>query len=256
MRIIKKGHSFDLDDFIKNHQEWGFSFIYEGGLDKCQPHFFKIREQLIKEQGYICCYCQQRIDLQEGQLPKMKLEHFKPKGKEQFDKLELDYKNFLAACLGKANGQEHCDKLKHGGELKNIPNPASKEFERFKIRYIRYERQRTSPSHKEWDGYVLVAPYSEKLQENDPLTGTNEGCLNLNHQTLKSRRGSAWKGVLLAFNKKCGDKKEWHTEKGQQVANDLIKNYESPNENGQLKEFCQVIIDSLKEEFLNTKPRA
>lgn len=249
MRRIKKGHSFELDDFIKNHQEWGFSFIYEEGLDKCQPHFFEIREQLTKEQGYICCYCQQRIDLQEGQSPRMRLEHFKPKGKEQFEKLELDYKNFLAACLGEANGQEHCDKLKHGEELKNIPNPASKDFEQFKIRYISYEHVHAIPNRRESDRYVLVVPYSDELKRNDPLTGTNAGCLNLNHPTLKSKRANAWKGVLNVFKKKCGDTKDWHTEKGKTVANELIQTYEMPSHNGQLREFCQVMIDLLKKEF-------
>jgi uncharacterized protein (TIGR02646 family) len=251
MRRVFKKPSPALTDFLKNEEHP----VYEGGLDKEEKYrlnFFKIRQQLAEEQGYICCYCQQRIDIKEGIQPLMKLEHFKPKNR--YPELSLDYKNFLAACLGNTEGQTHCDSCKSGKELENIPNPASKEFEHFKIRYIRYERVRAMPNRRESDKYVLVVPYSEELQKNDPLTGINAGCLNLNHQTLKSRRGSAWKGVLNIFRKKCGDEKDWHTEKGQQIANELIKAYEMPNNDGQLREFCQVIIDVLKEEFLSTHP--
>lgn len=246
MRRVFKKPSPELNDFLKNEE----SPAYEGCLDKeekYKSHFFKIRKQLAEEQGYICCYCQQRINIIEGDLPLMKLEHFKPKS--GYPELSLDYKNFLAACLGNTKGETHCDSCKSGKELENIPNPASKEFEQFKIRYISYEHVHAIPNRRESDRYVLVVPYSDELKRNDPLTGTNAGCLNLNHPTLKSKRANVWKGVLNVFKKRCGDTKDWHTEKGKTVANELIQTYEMPSNNGQLREFCQVMIDLLRKEF-------
>ena len=57
------------------------------------PEKKSVHESLLKEQGYICCYCQRRIDLNNSHI-----EHFKPKDEKYHPKLSLEYNNFLASC--------------------------------------------------------------------------------------------------------------------------------------------------------------
>ncbi|EIJ41363.1 TIGR02646 family protein [Beggiatoa alba B18LD] len=263
MRRIYKTPCPALSDFIKQEKDKKIDPVYKNGLDskeEYKQHFFNLRKQLLEEQGYICCYCQSRINLVENEMPKMKVEHFKPKSK--YKDLELDYRNLLASCLGNSNSETHCDSKKLGKELEEVPNPESKEFEQFKIKYIAYKITANTQG-KESDKYISVMPlWNEKikqakaenkeedkigLEKNDPLTGIEEGCLNLNHQTLMSRRFGAWQGVSNIFYKKIG--KNWHIEKGKKLATDLIEYYNKTNDRGELKEFCQVIIDLLKKEF-------
>jgi len=61
-----------------------------------EKKFEKIKEKLIKEQGYICCYCGSRI--KEG--GNTRIEHLLPKSKEEYKNLTFDYGNLLASCQG------------------------------------------------------------------------------------------------------------------------------------------------------------
>ncbi len=277
-RIYKSKPSADLLNFIKSEESKSIKPIYEGGLDskeEYQTHFFNLREQLVKEQGYICCYCQQRIDIKEGEVPKMKLEHFKPKdiydGTQKdadgntLPNLSLDYNNMLAACKGYANEETHCDSCKSGKELQKIPNLTDIDFNNFKINYIAYKAVQNPHTRKESDRWIKVKPLcneiikeAEKnndlqkknyLVNNDPLTGKKEGCLNLNHQTLMSRRFSnGWQPVFNIFYRKFGDK-NWNTKEGKELASQIIDIHQKTDKDGYFKEFCQVVIDLLKAEF-------
>lgn len=55
----------------------------------------EIKNSLIDEQGGICCYCGTRIDRMDSVI-----EHFKPKAKNLFPELQLEYSNLLASCFG------------------------------------------------------------------------------------------------------------------------------------------------------------
>lgn len=57
----------------------------------------ELKNSLIAEQGGICCYCGTRIDRTDSMI-----EHFKPKAKNCFPELQLEYSNLLASCLGGA----------------------------------------------------------------------------------------------------------------------------------------------------------
>lgn len=78
-----------------------------------------IRKTLLREQGHLCAYCMQRID-----LPNMTIEHYipqNPSDREADDMLSIDYNNMLAVCSGNIDGANRksdltCDK--HRG---NIP---------------------------------------------------------------------------------------------------------------------------------------
>jgi uncharacterized protein (TIGR02646 family) len=52
-----------------------------------------VHQSLLTEQGYICCYCQRRINLNNSHI-----EHFKPKDESRYPELSLEYTNFLASC--------------------------------------------------------------------------------------------------------------------------------------------------------------
>ena len=65
-----------------------------------------IRENLLREQGYLCAYCMRRIEKE-----KMKIEHWDPE--DNLTELErLDYSNMLGVCLGHMNGQKKNYKIR------------------------------------------------------------------------------------------------------------------------------------------------
>ncbi len=62
-----------------------------------------LKQSLLKEQGFICCYCERRIT----ETPESShIEHLKPKG--LFPPLALDYKNLLCSCLPETNNEDIC----------------------------------------------------------------------------------------------------------------------------------------------------
>jgi uncharacterized protein (TIGR02646 family) len=71
-----------------------------------------VRSALLSEQGYICCYCCQRID-----PTNTRIEHLKPR--ERYPADQLNYENLLASCPGyfinaaaEQPPQEFCDHRK------------------------------------------------------------------------------------------------------------------------------------------------
>ena len=92
----------------------------------------ELRQSLLSEQGYICCYCMKRIPEKiekEGIVTyNMKVEHFQCQ--ESFSALQLTYTNLFAACTGnegKPQKLQTCDSKKGNLELSinltvNLPN--------------------------------------------------------------------------------------------------------------------------------------
>lgn len=62
-----------------------------------------IHESLMSEQGFICCYCETRIAVDDSHV-----EHYRPK--EECSNLQLDYGNLLCSCLRERSSGEpvHC----------------------------------------------------------------------------------------------------------------------------------------------------
>ena len=69
-------------------------YVYFDGYDKKDD----IREQLLKDQGYLCAYCMRRIDIKH-----MKIEHWYPENLLT-DLETLDYKNMMGCCEGHIDG--------------------------------------------------------------------------------------------------------------------------------------------------------
>ncbi len=66
-----------------------------------------VKNSLLKEQGYICCYCERRLTEDDSHI-----EHFKPQSNPSVD--GLDYTNMLCSCQDKLKPGEprHCGILK------------------------------------------------------------------------------------------------------------------------------------------------
>ena len=71
-------------------------------------------EALLREQGYICCYCCQRIDKKTSHI-----EHLEPQSKTEVE-LSVDYANLLTSCGRDGNWPNHC-----GHKRGNKPIPVS-----------------------------------------------------------------------------------------------------------------------------------
>lgn len=88
-------HANQLDEAtIKTGPYWGLSArkIFEEHVKK-MTSFDMMKEKLLKDQGYVCCYCNRRID-RKG----YPVEHVTPKGKKK--EWIGEYKNLLIACQG------------------------------------------------------------------------------------------------------------------------------------------------------------
>ena len=62
-----------------------------------------IQSSLMYEQGFICCYCESRITMDDSHV-----EHFRPQ--KRYQRLQLDYSNLLCSCLREQSPGEpdHC----------------------------------------------------------------------------------------------------------------------------------------------------
>jgi len=141
----------------------------------------ELQKSLLEEQGYICCYCMQRID--ENNL---KIEHRLAQSKHPFRK--FDYKNLFAVCNGNEGTppkKQHCDTKKGYYERKqkkkNIEynftvNPADKNCEQ----HIKYR------SNGEINFDNLDSAIREDLEE----------ALNLNYLVLVNNRRQTLKAVF------------------------------------------------------------
>ena len=179
------------------------------------PDKDKLRASLIKEQGYICCYCMSRIKLDE-----MKIEHWQPQTK--YSSRQLDYKNLLGACMGNQGARpqnQHCDTRKGDSEITINPIEGDKNCENL----IKYRP----------DGKI----YSDDVSVNHDLNET----LNLNLEFLKKNRKVALDVVLEQLRKKFPDK-TWTTNIRQKIINDLS----DKDANGYYSEYCQIAIWYLK----------
>lgn len=81
-----------------------------------------LRQSLLSEQGYICCYCMKRIPekvKEDGKVSyDMKVEHYKCQ--DLHEDLQLNYKNLFGACTGnegQSNRLQTCDTKKGNKEL-------------------------------------------------------------------------------------------------------------------------------------------
>lgn len=68
-----------------------------------------LKQSLMAEQGFICCYCERRLVDDDSHI-----EHFRPQNDPQCD--PLDYGNLLCSCQDRIvkGNPRHCGNLKNG----------------------------------------------------------------------------------------------------------------------------------------------
>jgi uncharacterized protein (TIGR02646 family) len=191
MKYIRKGQEpAKFSDWkAQANENWQPTWDTLRGSEKSDVH-----QALLQEQGYICCYCGMRINLNTSHI-----EHFKPR--KHFPELALDYGNFLSSCPGEGQDKaedapqptpnqpekpilgEHCGHQKSSWYDPDLtvspqdPNCAN---------YFRY----TGP------GEILPAA---NLALNAAAQKTIEQ-LKLDHPKLEASRRSALQGIVAVLN--------------------------------------------------------
>ena len=175
-----------------------------------------VEDALLKEQGYICCYCEIRVSKENSHI-----EHLQPKSK--YPDLLFEYGNLLASCQ---RGSEypppeplHCGPHKDNWYDKHLLvsplDPNCTDFFRFT------EAGEILPTH-DLSKATAASTTIEKL--------------GLDVDKLRRLRNSAIEGVL-------DDKFDELTETDKHK---LIQYFDRPDENGQYQEFCSALIYLLK----------
>jgi len=150
-------------------------------LDKTE-----VRDSLLQEQGYICCYCMRRIP-EKSSNPGCKIEHYLCQ-EENGDK-ELQYSNMLLACTGQEGlpyRLQTCDS--HKGNLILTCNPTARGNIELLIKY-------------KSNGEI----YSNDANIDNDLNKV----LNLNVKTLKDNRRVMYEeiqGRIRGEGKRLGNK--------------------------------------------------
>jgi uncharacterized protein (TIGR02646 family) len=82
------------------------------------PEKRELHQELLQQQGYICCYCERQIELMNSHI-----EHLKPQ-KYCTNEETIDFTNLLACCQGEGETSpkpEHCGQKRGNKELKITP---------------------------------------------------------------------------------------------------------------------------------------
>jgi len=165
----------------------------------------ELRERLLKEQGFICCYCMDRVSSRNS-----KIEHFKPRS--LFCGEQLDYTNLFVACLGGEGcspKKQSCDTRK-GNELLKYINLLS-DIEKS----IEYKK----------DGSIFS---NNQYIENELIQ-----ILNLNHQLLKNNRQEALNQLLTDLKKRGWDISTLRL---------TLEKYKHKNSKGKYRPYCEMIV--------------
>ena len=71
--------------------------------EKNLPHKIFLKNSLLSEQGHICCYCCKPIRTDNSHI-----EHIRPKERDEYRAMSLEYENLLASCQGYHDREENC----------------------------------------------------------------------------------------------------------------------------------------------------
>lgn len=87
-----------------------------------------VKDSLMREQGYICCYCCQRIATDTSHIEHLNPQNPALKNESDLD-LCLDYKNMLASCGSGKPWPKHCGNKKGNQAIKVSPiQPNCEDF--------------------------------------------------------------------------------------------------------------------------------
>ncbi|PSF39011.1 TIGR02646 family protein [Aphanothece hegewaldii CCALA 016] len=179
------------------------------------PEKKQLHQTLLKEQGYICCYCGRKIIIEQSHI-----EHFKPK--RLYPQLTFEYSNLIVSCEKDTEESPpaiHCGHQKDEWfDEKLLVSPLLKNC----VDFFRYAE----------DGQILS---SDKIK-NKKAAQTTIGKLRLNIPKLRKRRRAAIEAILPILDNVTSNE-----------IKKLITGFETIDSEGQYTEFCFVIVDVLKE---------
>ncbi|MGB5963512.1 MAG: retron system putative HNH endonuclease [Coleofasciculaceae cyanobacterium] len=184
-----------------------------------------VYDALLREQGYICCYCGMQITRDTSHI-----EHFKPRS--IYPQLALDYNNLLASCKGenedsKESEEEHRVPV-HCGHKKNDWYDDQLMVSPLDVNCANFFRYAAS-------GEILPTD-EQDLQEAAQKTIEK---LGLDIEKLRLIRSGAIDGALLAIEGLTDEKRK-----------KFAQDYAQPDANGQYEEFCFVIAYFLNQYFI------
>lgn len=187
--------------------EWKAYRTTEGVDFSAEP---ELKNALLKEQGFLCCYCMCRIE-----FDKMKVEHFVPRSVKPA--LKFEYNNLLGACMGLCAAEENCDTRKKNTEISINPLSRAPNCENV-ITYSAF------------DGAILT---EEAYFKDVNIT------LNLNDTRIKRNRKEVLNGAINGLNL-------LHKNKGvawsKTNIDKIIENYSRLNKDGKYREYCQIVV--------------
>lgn len=175
------------------------------GYDKVSNDLSKndfIRDEvlisLLEEQGFICAYCLQKINLKNATIEHIIGQKYVENGVKIGEKYQVDYDNLLAVCSGKScKEQTHCDKSRSSYQKERplFANPLENRI----MQNIKFSKT----------GLIYYKNFKnieeiEKLKDHNSLDEDSnirfdiQKVLNLNCQNLKLKREAVIKGIQKA----------------------------------------------------------
>jgi len=133
-----------------------------------------IKEALLENQGYICCYCGSKI-LNDHNT---RIEHVNPKSKEEYKQQTFDYGNLLASCQGGTKNIIH--KVEEGETSESIAQSYDVSVEFLEEVYVTTENLEKITKDYDLDDLqigdkILITPKAAKQQQHcDNRKGSNE----------------------------------------------------------------------------------
>ena len=215
MRFIKKGPEPESFMQWKNDHASNPGVSYERLRN---PVKATVHHALVREQGFICCYCCNRIT-----LDKHHIEHFRPKA--HYPKMQLDYANLLACCQGGI--EEAPPRQLHCGHKKGDWYD---------------EELMVSPTSPDCGSYFRYTSLGEILPTDDESRkAAGEATiehLGLENEKLTAARKRALDAVLEVLDKLTEDQ-----------GRRLIRTLGERDSSGKYTPFCSAIVHVLKQYF-------
>lgn len=187
-----------------------------------------VREQLLKEQGYLCGYCMKRIK----NIEDVKIEHVVPQSVLKEDERKaLDYKIMIGVCYGNegnARGKKSltCDAHRGNDDIHVTP------FDEYSISQIKYDSEGRITS------------------EDENIRKTVEETLNLNYDGPDAYLVQNRKNVLKECKKKLREMQEEGTWKKRNLEK-ILRYYMQPNEKGEYPPFSGIAIWYINKKLKN-----
>ncbi len=175
-----------------------------------------LRQQLVREQRGLCCFCLSPIEAGEpGMLPPMKIAHWHSQSLHPDE--QLDYMNLLGACMGNQGKDldprvQHCDTRQRDRDIKW--NPAN-------------------PDHRIEEKVSYLFSTGEIFSYDDEFNQQINEVLNLNEATLVARR----KFALDSFRKSL-EKRHFPP----RVLEQKLREWNGETHSGNLESDCQIIV--------------